>query len=54
MIVFLKVREISEIIGSGTQPLQNLSVIMKYSEDDAAKRIEWANFWINKGLQGIL
>ncbi len=48
----LKVREISDIVNSGIQPLQNLSVITKYSSEPD-KKVEWANFWISKGLAGI-
>ena len=44
-------REISEVINSGIQPIQNLSVMNKVSEDPA-KRVEWSKFWIHKGLQG--
>lgn len=44
-----KVREICEIIGSGIQPLQNLSVLQQFDE---AKQKEWASKWIVKGLAG--
>lgn len=44
-----KVREICEIIGSGIQPLQNLSVLQQFDE---GKQKEWANKWITKGLAG--
>lgn len=47
----MKVREICEIIGSGIQPLQNTSVVIKLS-DDIEKRTEWAGFWIEKGFAG--
>jgi len=47
-----KVREVCEIIASGIQPIQNLSVMLKYSSDDEAKRIDWANYWITVGLTG--
>lgn len=46
-----KVREICEIIGSGIQPLQNLSVLQQFPERE---RKEWAAKWISKGLLGIL
>lgn len=45
----LKVREICEIIGSGIQPLQNLSVLQKLGQD---KQKEWAVYWMNKGFTG--
>jgi len=44
--------EISDIVNSGIQPLQNLSVILKIS-DEPDKRAEWANFWISKGLSAL-
>ena len=46
-----KVREICQIIGSGIQPLQNLSVLQQLEE---AKQKEWAKKWITKGLTGKL
>jgi len=45
----LKVREICEIIGSGIQPLQNLSVLQKLGQD---KQKEWAVYWMTKGFTG--
>ena len=47
-----RVREISEAINAGTQPLQNLSVINKYSVDAGARK-EWSQFWIEKGLKVV-
>uniref|UniRef100_H2B647 Glutathione S-transferase zeta n=1 Tax=Paracyclopina nana TaxID=565004 RepID=H2B647_PARNA len=47
-----KVREICEVINSGTQPIQNLSVMKKHSSDQA-ERNEWSRFWIEKGLRGV-
>lgn len=44
-----KVREICEIIGSGIQPLQNLSVLQQFDE---GKRSEWASKCIIKGFTG--
>jgi maleylacetoacetate isomerase len=44
-----KVREICEIIASGTQPLQNL-VVLVYVGDE--KKKEWATHWITRGLKG--
>jgi len=46
----LKVREICEIIGSGIQPLQNLSVLQKLGQD---KQKEWAVYWMNKGFTAL-
>lgn len=42
-----KVREICEVIGSGIQPLQNLSVLQKIGDE---KKMEWGHFYINKGF----
>lgn len=47
-----KVREISETINAGTQPLQNLSVINKYSSDPEQRKT-WSQFWISKGLKVV-
>jgi len=44
-----KVRAISEIINSGTQPLQNLAVLQKVGEG----KQEWAKFYITKGLLAV-
>jgi len=44
--------EISDIVNSGIQPLQNLSVILKIS-DEVDKRTEWAGFWVSKGLTAL-
>ena len=44
-----RVREICEIIGSGIQPLQNLSVLKQFEE---SKQKDWAAKWISKGLLG--
>ena len=44
-----RVRQLVEVINAGTQPIQNLSVVLKLS-DDPAKRSEWAHFWIDRGL----
>jgi len=46
----LKVREICEIIGSGIQPLQNLSVLQKLGQD---KQKEWAVYWMLKGFKAL-
>ena len=47
-----KVREISETINAGTQPLQNLSVINRYSSDPEQRKT-WSQFWISKGLKVV-
>lgn len=45
-----KMREICEIIASGIQPMQNLSVLQQF--DDESKQKEWAARWNFKGLKG--
>ena len=45
-------RQISEMINAGTQPMQNLSVLHYYS-NDSKKRAEWAKHFIENGLKGI-
>ena len=47
-----KVREISEAINAGTQPLQNSSVLKKFS-DNPDERLEWSQYWIEKGLKVV-
>lgn len=44
----MKVREICEVIGSGIQPLQNLSVLQKIGDG----KMDWGHFYINKGFTG--
>ena len=48
-----KTRQICEIINSGIQPIQNLSVLNKVKEDYGGDQAEWAKFWINKGLKSV-
>lgn len=45
-----KVREICEIIASGIQPLQNLTVLIHVGEE---KKNEWAKHWINRGFRAV-
>lgn len=51
-ILKAKVRALSEMIASGIQPIQNLSVL-KYLGDDQEKRKSWAKHWINEGFIAI-
>jgi maleylacetoacetate isomerase len=51
-----KVREVCEIINSGIQPLQNLSVLKKLVNDFGAseeQKIDWIKQAITKGFQAI-
>lgn len=43
------IRRLAETINSGTQPLQNLDVIRKIS-DDKTVQSEWARHWMMRGL----
>lgn len=45
-----KVRQACEMINSGTQPIQNLSVLQYMDEE---KRPEWGKYWIQKGLEAL-
>lgn len=45
-----KVREICEVITSGIQPLQNLTVLIYVGEE---KQREWAQHWINRGFRAV-
>merc|ERR1719295_2336209 len=47
-----KVRQICEMINSGTQPLQNLAVL-KYYNSETAERSKWAHHWIQNGLLAV-
>jgi maleylacetoacetate isomerase len=46
------IRALVEIINAGTQPLQNLSVLDQYSEDEK-KRKEWMQHFIRRGLKAF-
>ena len=47
-----KVRMISELIASGIQPIQNLSV-MKHHSGDPEERQAWSHHWIAKGFTAL-
>lgn len=49
-LLLCQVREICEVIASGIQPLQNLTVLIYVGEE---KKKEWAQHWINRGLRGM-
>jgi len=46
------VRQITLMIVADIQPIQNLKVLKKVS-DDQTKRTEWAKYWIENGLEGV-
>ena len=52
ILLLMQVREICEVINAGTQPIQNLSVMVKHSSDQS-ERVKWSHFWIEKGLQSV-
>eukprot|EP00090_Calanus_glacialis_P043493 TRINITY_DN7702_c1_g1_i1.p1 TRINITY_DN7702_c1_g1~~TRINITY_DN7702_c1_g1_i1.p1 ORF type:complete len:233 (+),score=71.57 TRINITY_DN7702_c1_g1_i1:49-699(+) len=47
-----KVRMITEMICSGIQPIQNLSVMQKHSQDQA-ERMAWSKYWITTGFRAL-
>jgi maleylacetoacetate isomerase len=53
-IIFIcTLRQICELIASGIQPLQNLSTLYKIKNTNEDEKLEWAQYWINKGLHGL-
>lgn len=48
----MRVRQLSLMIISGIQPVQNLSVLRKLSADPA-QQSDWAKFWIERGLEKL-
>ncbi len=53
---FEKCLELVEIINSGTQPLQNLSVLKKLKKEfliSEDQKIEWCRYFIDKGLEAF-
>ncbi|MDO8527379.1 MAG: maleylacetoacetate isomerase [Deltaproteobacteria bacterium] len=44
-----RIRALSEIVNSGTQPVQNLKV-QKFHSSDPEKQKEWTRHWIREGL----
>lgn len=53
-ILRAQARRIAEMINSGIQPLQNLSVLQKldkYTNSDIKQ--EWGHFWIDRGFKAV-
>lgn len=48
----MRVRQMCQMIASGIQPIQNLSVMRMYSSD-AGEQAKWARHWIAKGLDKL-
>jgi maleylacetoacetate isomerase len=48
----LRVRQICQLITSGIQPIQNLSVMRRHSSDPA-EQAKWAHHWISLGLEKL-
>ncbi len=44
-----QIRQLAETVNSGIQPLQNLDVIRKFSDDKNAQA-EWTSHWILRGM----
>jgi maleylacetoacetate isomerase len=47
-----RVRQLAELINSGTQPLQNLAVLRHRSSDPAEQKA-WARHWITRGFAAV-
>lgn len=43
------IRRLAETVNSGIQPLVNLDVVRKFS-DDKDKQVQWSKHWIERGL----
>ena len=48
-ILRARIRQMAETINSGLQPLQNLDVVRKIS-DDKEKQADWIRYWNSRGL----
>lgn len=48
----LRVRQMCQLITSGIQPIQNLSVMRRHSSDPIEQQ-KWAHHWINAGMQKL-
>lgn len=48
-----QVRGFCEVINSGLHPLQNLRVLNKIATDYNGDKIEWARYWVVKGMETI-
>lgn len=54
-IAAAQVRAVCEMINSGIQPIQNLSVLVYLEGDMGAqgKRVEWSRHWITRGFDAL-
>ena len=48
----LRVRQVCQMIVSGIQPIQNLSVMRRHSSDPS-EQAAWAHYWIKAGLEKV-
>lgn len=48
-----RVRMVTEIICSGTQPIQNLSVMLRHAPDSPEARAAWSRHWITAGFTAL-
>lgn len=46
-----KVRAFCEVINSGMHPYQNLRVLQKIATDFNGDKIQWARYWVVRGMQ---
>jgi len=46
-----KILSFCEMINSGIQPIQNLSVLNYLDKHSKIDKVQWSRFWIKKGLQ---
>ena len=47
------IRQLAEVINSGVQPLQNLSVIQKLKAESDLDAKQWSAYWIDRGLRAF-
>ncbi|RJS22531.1 maleylacetoacetate isomerase [Corallococcus sp. H22C18031201] len=53
LLLKARVRMLAEMVNSGIQPLQNLSVLQKLKNELKADERAWAAHWIGRGLEAL-
>ncbi|MFN3197392.1 MAG: maleylacetoacetate isomerase [Bradymonadia bacterium] len=48
-----RARQLAEMVNSGIQPVQNLTVLLRVSDTLGGDRVEWARWAIGRGLQAL-
>lgn len=48
-----KIRAFCEVINSGLHPYQNLRVLEKIAADFNGDKIQWARYWVVRGMELI-